>query len=88
MNKVTPVKLKESEMSDIKQLQSNIQQTLLRFGTLKVERLNLENAEKETEAAWINLQKTEKDLLNKILSSYGEGNLSLTDGTFTPSSTV
>jgi len=87
-----PIKLKDSEINEIKQLQSNIQTTLLKLGTLQIEKMDLDvalenytNTSKNIKDEWRTLQQTEKELLNKILSNYGEGSLSLVDGTFTPS---
>jgi DNA topoisomerase IA len=40
--------------------------------------------DKKLKEEWIGLQKSEKDLLEKIIKIYGTGNLDLTNGTFIP----
>jgi hypothetical protein len=42
--------------------------------------------EKKLKEEWISLQKLEQGLLDKLIQKYGEGNLNMTDGTFTSTS--
>ena len=89
---VTPIKLNEAELQEIHALQAKIQQAVTKFGHFHIEKMELDKAnanyviaEKTLKDEWNTLQANEKEILNKILSSYGEGNLSLLDGTFIPS---
>ena len=88
---MTPIKITESELAEIRMLQSKFQEGIFKFGNLKVEKLELDklNAnylekEKKLEEEWASLQKLEQGLLDKIVQTYGEGNLSLETGTFVP----
>ena len=91
MNNTTVTKLKDTEIDDIKNLQSKFQETRLKFGDLQIYKLQLDSAvsefianEKKLKEEWEVLQKNEKELLAKILGTYGEGSISLSDGTFIP----
>ena len=86
------IKFSESELAEIKVLQSRFQEMVLKFGELQIEKMELDRLviqfvekEKSLKDAWTGLQNQERELLDKIIKKYGEGHLSLTDGTFTPS---
>lgn len=85
------IKISEAELSEIKLLQSKFQETVYKFGNLHIEKMELDNLiadyvqkEKSSNEEWTNLQRMEKELLDKIVQTYGEGNLNMQDGTFTP----
>jgi regulator of replication initiation timing len=85
------VKLPEEQLAEIKMLQGKFQDAVLKLGTLQVEKMQLDNAvsdflakEKQLKEEWVSLQKLEQGLLDNIVKTYGEGNLNMTDGTFTP----
>jgi len=85
-------KLSEAEFSEIKLLQSKFQESIFNLGNLGVEKINLDRLvnefvekEKKLKEEWVNLQKMEQSLLDKIVKKYGEGNLSMDTGMFTPS---
>ena len=84
------IKITESELAEIKMLQGKFQETIIKLGNLgaeeiEVDRLVTEYTEKKKKfkEEWVNLQKLEKGLLDKIVQKYGEGNLNINDGTFT-----
>lgn len=84
-------KISESELSEIKLLQSKFQESIFKLGNLQVEKMELDrmvtefvDKEKKLKEEWITLQKMERELLDKIVTNYGVGNLNMTDGTFTP----
>lgn len=86
-----PIKITEQEFSEIRLLQGKFQELIFKLGTLKVEQMELDRAvtafvekEKTLKDEWGSLQKLEEGLLDKIIKTYGEGNLNMTDGTFTP----
>lgn len=88
-----PIKLTEQEFSEIKLLQGKFQETILKLGTLGVEKMELDRAvtefverEKKLKDEWLALQKLEEGLIDKVIQKYGEGNLNMSDGTFTPKS--
>ena len=87
-----PIKITESELAEIRMLQSKFQESIFKLGNLQVEKMQLDAAvtafvekEKQLKEEWTSLQKLEQGLLDKIVKSYGEGNLNMADGTFTPS---
>jgi len=80
-------------MAEIKMLQSRFQETVYKMGNLYVEKMGLDAAveefvgrEKALKEEWASLQKLERGLLDKIVATYGEGNLNMQDGTFVPTS--
>ena len=86
-----PIKITEQEFSEIKLLQGKFQELIFKLGTLQVEKMELDRAvtafvDKETKLKeeWASLQKLEDGLLDKVIQKYGEGNLNMSDGTFTP----
>ena len=88
------VKFTEEEMKKISDLQSgylNIQNTL---GQLSVSRIRLEqqltdlnSTESNVISEFGNAQKKEKDFVQSINKKYGDGNLDLGTGVFTPKPT-
>ena len=85
-------KITEAELAEIKMLQAKFQETIFKLGNLQIEKMELDRLltdfiakEKQSKEDWINLQKMERDLLDKIVKTYGEGNLNMNDGTFAPS---
>jgi predicted nuclease with TOPRIM domain len=91
MNDTKPIKISESELAEIRMLQGRFQETIFKLGNLQVEKMQLDAAvtefvdkEKKLKEEWSSLQKLEEGLLDKIIKTYGTGNLNMTDGTFTP----
>jgi len=87
------IKITESEFSEIKMLQGKFQESIFKLGSLQVEKMELDRLvtvfvekEKKLKEEWISLQKLEQGLLDKLIQKYGEGNLNMTDGTFTSTS--
>lgn len=90
MSEVT--KFTEEEMQEIAQLQSKFQERIFGLGQIEVDQLSLEESKKtldERKLAIVNdlkdLRTEENGIVNKLASKYGNGSLSLRDGTFTPS---
>ncbi len=88
-----PIKLKQEELDSLRKIQSKYQEKIYLFGQFYLERVALDEkikqlSEAETKARdeYLAVQKEEQDWVNKIAESYGDGNLSLADGTFTPNS--
>jgi len=86
-----PIKLKQEELDGLKQIQSKYQEKIYLFGQFYLERVALDEkikqlADAETKAReeYAEIQKEEQSWVNKIAESYGDGNLSLGDGTFVP----
>ena len=85
------VKFSEEEMKQINELQGtylNLQNTL---GQMSVQRMRLEQqfenldvAEENVRTSFVDTQKKERDFVDQINKKYGDGNLDLTSGVFTP----
>ena len=89
MNNV--IKFTNEEMDSIRKLQQAYQEKVIVFGQLNIERMAIERSIKELNEAenklreeYLQLQTDETKLLSDLSSKYGDGNLSLKDGTFTP----
>ena len=86
-----PIKLTPEELTELKNIQTAYQEKTFAFGQLYIEKLNyeergktLKEAEDKIKQELIDTQKTEQTWVEKITTKYGDGNLSLKDGTFTP----
>jgi len=85
------IKFTNDEMDCIKKLQQSYEEKLLMFGQINIERIAIEEAIKELNESegklrgeYLQLQKDETKLISDLSSKYGDGTLSLKDGTFTP----
>ena len=88
----TPIQLTKEEIDNINDIGNSYRNTVMKFGEIQLERLEvqqlIENITQREEKliSGINELKTkEKNAINSILEKYGEGSLSLKDGTFIPS---
>lgn len=86
-----PIKISDVELAEIKMLQSKFQESIYKLGNLQIEKMELDRLvtgfvekEKKMKEEWSSLQALEQGLLDKIIQKYGEGNLNMTDGTFSP----
>ena len=86
-----PIKFTQEEMNSITMLQSNYQEKIFKLGQFKLDEISLEDAKKNLEQRkdtilheWKELQNKEQELLKSLADKYGDGSLSLKDGTFTP----
>jgi SMC interacting uncharacterized protein involved in chromosome segregation len=89
---MTPVKLQESELASLKTIQDQLNTKLWEFGQLYIERLVLDEklkllseSESKLRSEYSTIQENEQKWIDSISSKYGNGSLSLKDGTFTPS---
>ncbi len=80
------LKFSDQELDAIKTLQGKFQEKMIFFGQIAIQRLNLEETETRLKHEYVALQKQEEDLLTQLTKKYGEGNLNIKDGTFTPKS--
>jgi len=86
-----PIKLKNEEIESLKKIQAKYQDKIFQFGQFYLERVALDerikqlaDAEAKVREEYVAIQKEEQDWVNKIAETYGDGNLSLADGTFVP----
>jgi len=85
------VKFNQEELDKFKVLERKYQENIFQFGQLYLEGLGIEEQTKNLKTAQekligehLGIQKEEKDFLTNLANKYGEGELSLADGTFTP----
>ena len=85
-------KFSPEDIEAIKQLQTKYQEKFIQFGQLSIERFSVEESIKtldKTEALlkeeYLRLQEEESKLIESLGVKYGDGVLSLKDGTFTSS---
>lgn len=90
---MSSIKLQESEMQSLQVIQSKYQDQVFKFGQFYLERIaldekikNLADAENKAKEELATIQQEEQKWMNDIAAKYGDGNLSLKDGTFTPKS--
>lgn len=86
-----PIKLQETELQSLQTLQTRYQEKVVQFGQFYLERLaldekikNLAESENKAKEEFSVIQQDEQKWMNEIASRYGDGSLSLKDGTFTP----
>lgn len=85
------IKFTDVEMQSIAQLQSKYQQKIFELGQIELSKVDLtqqlEDNVKQREQLfeeWKKLQTEENNLLQQLSQKYGDGTLSLKDGTFKP----
>ena len=85
------IKFTPEEMVEIKDVGTKYQEKMFQFGQLYLERINLDKAfrelqdkEKKLQADYAEIEKMETTISEKLTEKYGEGSLSLSDGTFIP----
>jgi hypothetical protein len=84
------IKLTVDELGELRSIQTSYQEKTYSFGQLYIDKLNIDEKQKEVDSAEVKLrqelldvQQREQQWMAKISEKYGEGNLSLKDGTFT-----
>lgn len=90
MNNDKTVKLTEDELTKFKEISETYQQVIMKFGEFHLEKMELqklaeklESKESDLTKLYMDTQDAEKIHIDSILKKYGEGSLSLKDGTFT-----
>lgn len=86
-----PIKFTQEELEGLSKIQAKYQENTFRFGQLYLDKLSLDERFKqltESESSlknnFLEIQKEEETWLSSITAKYGEGSLSLKDGTFIP----
>lgn len=85
------IKLQQDELQTLSNIQNRYQEIIIKFGQLYIDKLELDlkikqlsDAENQTRDLYTQTQVEEKSWIDKIAEKYGDGNLSIKDGTFTP----
>jgi hypothetical protein len=84
-------KFTEDELKQLQDLQTSYQQAQLQFGQLKVQQVLAQQqadammeAEDKLEADYVDIQESERKLVDTLNEKYGPGSLDPTTGVFTP----
>lgn len=87
-----PIKIEQEELQEFYKLKDEVQKNTFELGILYLEKMELDamyKAMSEKETDFRNkigeFKQKESELMNKILQKYGEGNLDIKNGIFTPS---
>ena len=85
------IKFTDEEMVSIAKLQNDYQQSIYMLGQIDLEKTDLEQQLKDLNTRrneifenWKKTQQDENNLLSTLSQNYGDGSLSLKDGTFKP----
>lgn len=85
------IKLQDSELQALQTIQTRYQEKVFQFGQFYLERIALDekiktlsDAEAKAKEEFVEIQQAEQNWMNEIASKYGDGSLSIKDGTFTP----
>lgn len=91
MNK-NVIKITDTEAGDIEKLKNKISKTIFDFGQLQLEKMEIDRLyqsfvekDKKLRENWVGLQQEEKSFVDKLIQKYGEGDLDMESGIFTPS---
>ena len=80
----SPKKFTEAEINKIKQLQAEMNQTIISLGRLTISKKQLKEQEIALEKRLGILEKQEADLAKEFSDKYGKGSLDIETGEFTP----
>ena len=77
-------KLSEAEMGLLKNLQTEFEQTSAQLGQIETQIVAINQQKKTAVSKLEGIYKEEAELSEKLKAKYGEGNINLESGVFTP----
>ena len=87
-----PIKITKEEIDSFTKLKNDIQRNIFEFCELYLEKMEVDRYYKELQDKELSLRnkteefkKSEVDLMTSIYNKYGDGNLDIVNGIFTPS---
>lgn len=78
------MQIKEEYLTSIIELRDNFNAIVVSLGQISIQKANLENDEKLLHQEYIKFGAEERELLSKIETEYGQGDLDINTGDFTP----
>lgn len=78
------MQIKEEYLLKLKQLKEDYENLIISLGQISVQKAQLEMDEKSLQNDYFKKGQEEQELLQKIQVEYGDGNLDLATGEFTP----
>ena len=83
------IKIAQEEMAEINMLREKISKNIFDFGSLAIEKIELDKMvsdyverDKKLREDRANLEKMEKEFVDKLVKKYGEGEIDLKNGVF------
>lgn len=91
---MSEVKFTEEEMTQVSEIRKSYVQVQSAFGQIHINRVKLNQqmddlakAEEDIQNEFLTIQKTEREFVDTINKKYGDGNLDVNTGVFTPKKT-
>lgn len=78
------MQIKEEYLTQIRQLRDNFNGIVISLGQISIQKASLENEEKLLQEEYVKFGIEERELLSKIETEYGQGDLDINTGEFTP----
>jgi hypothetical protein len=78
------IKFTEEELKSIQEIQGIYNQITLTFGSISVQRINLNKQEEALITTLMETRTKESDLAKELTDKYGKGSLDINTGEFTP----
>jgi len=82
--KTSSISFSQEELSELKNLRTEISQLTFDLGTLMINKFKLKEEEKNLNKKLIDLETKESTLAKSLSKKYGKGSINLDSGTFTP----
>ena len=82
--KNSPQSFTEQELNQLKELRTKINKLVGQFGQLYINKIKLEESEKNLKNQILDLENQEADIAKNLSKKYGDGSIDLETGTFTP----
>ena len=78
------IKFSEDELKSIQEVQGTYQQITMAFGSLKIQKSNIDKQEESLLTSLEEARTKENDLAKELTNKYGKGTLDIATGEFTP----
>ena len=82
--KSSPVSFSQEELSEIRDLRTELNQITFQLGQIKINKIRIENTEILIKKDLNNLEEKESKLAKKLSDKYGKGSIDIETGTFIP----
>tara|TARA_B100000287_G_scaffold408300_1_gene434500 strand:- start:506 stop:802 length:297 start_codon:yes stop_codon:yes gene_type:complete len=83
--KSMPQSFSQEEIDKLKTLRTEINNLAFQFGDLYIQKVKIEELEKELKEKLKSLEEEESKIAKSLSDKYGDGSIDLESGTFTPS---
>jgi hypothetical protein len=80
----TPQKFTPEELKQLKELQKQMDNLIIRFGQISINKKALEDQEEQTTKSLSELKSKEAQIAQSLSDKYGKGTLDIESGEFTP----